>query len=566
MARQREHAGTASEGISPPDARAENRSSGAAPLWLQRPGDRLAKGLSAVGLERWARLAAALLSVVLLLLDGRFADLILVVLGLNVYVIATGLARRDRYLRSADLVVAALLAVFSGTATSAFLPFLLVAVAGTAAQGGLLAGLGTGATMALVVAVSAAFRGPPGTWQDDGVLAMVLLLPMIGVLTASAAQLLSDRAVRDRLAMQEANRLLASLSDIADDLPGGLDLGTVTAAVVAELRHLPGAEAGLVLVRWGDELLVSAATGLHPPAGTRLSYSELEDLVARGRPLRADRGDLPVQLAELLGTEPVAWHLLALGTDRPPTGVLLAGFDTVEHARAARTRLRTLAADGGLALENARLFGGTQLRAADAARRHIASELHDGVAQSLAHLQLELGLLARNDGIDPAELDRLARVAEAALGDLRGTIAGLRAPAASDLGALLSRYLDDLRSRHGPLLTLTLDDRVLLAPERADEVFRIAQEALSNALRHADAARIDVTLGSEAGAATLTVRDDGVGLRSVSPHPGGGVGLHSMRDRAARLGGELVVRDAPGGGTIVALTLPREPILPTGSS
>ncbi len=537
----------------------------AAPIWLQRPGDRLAMGLSAVGLERWARLAAALLSVVLVVLDGRFAEQLALVLALNVYVVVTGLARRDRYLRSADLVAAALLAVFSGSATGAYLPFLLVAVAGTAAQGGLLAGLATGATMAVVVALSAAVTGPEDTWREDGVLAIALLLPMIGVLTASASQLLSDSAVRDRLAMREANRLLAALNDIAEDLPGGLDPGTVAAAIIAELRELPGMRAGLVLIRTGEDLRVVAATGLRPPPQLHLRSAELEPLLARRRPARAER-DLSERLRRVLGTEVAAWQVLALGGDRPAPGVLLVGFDSLEAARTARNALRTLAADGGLALDNARLFSGTQLRAADAARRHIASELHDGVAQSLAHLQLELGLLSRGADIDPGELDRLARVAEAALGDLRGTIAGLRAPAASDLGALLSRYLEDLRSPRGPLLTLTIEDRVLLAPERADEVFRVAQEALSNALRHADAARIDVRLGTRAGAVELTVRDDGVGLRGASEYAGGGVGLDSMRERAARLGGELSVSEAAGTGTEVALTLPTEPILPPGSA
>ena len=536
-------------------------------------------------MERSARLAAALLSVFLLLLVGSLAEQLALVLALNVYVVATGLARRERYLRSADLLAAALLAAFSAPETGAFVPFLVVAVAGTAARSGLLTGLLTGATMSMVVALSAAVSGPPGALEDDGVLAIVFLLPMVGVLSASAAQLLRDQAVRDRLAMQQANRLLASLSDIADDLPGGLDLDTVTAAIIAEVRDLPGTAAGLLLLRSGDELRVVGATGRTPPPGLRLRYPEVEPLLSRRRPLRADRGELTERLRRLLGEDVAAWHVLSLGGDEQATGVLFAGFDGVEAARAARNRLRTMAADGGLALDNARLFGATQLRAADAARRHIAGELHDGVAQSLAHLQLELGLLARGastDAADPAELARLARVAETALGDLRGTIAGLRAPAASDVGALLSRHLDDLRSRHGPLLTLTLDDRVLLAPERADEVFRVAQEALSNALRHARASHIELTLASRDGMAILRVRDDGDGLPAApDPHPaapdrhpaagsgthpeGGGVGLGSMRDRAARLGGELAVEPAAGGGTVVTLTLPVEPILPPGS-
>jgi len=260
--------------------------------------------------------------------------------------------------------------------------------------------------------------------------------------------------------------------------------------------------------------------------------------------------------------------LLPLGGARPADAVLLAGFGTLESARTARARLRAVAHDGGMALDNARLFDRTQLRAADAARRRIASELHDGVAQSLAHLKLELGLLGRGEQADPEELVRLSRVADNALTDLRDTIAGLRAPAASDLGMLLARHVEDLRSERGPRISLTVEDRVLLDPERADEALRVAQEALSNALRHAGATWIELRLSAQAGVVTLQITDDGVGVDGSRPsaHAGGGVGLNSMRERAERLGGQLRFGVSASGGLEVALSFPAAPTLPTRSA
>ncbi len=548
------------------DLQAEPRRTREAPVWLQRPGDRLAQALSAVGLERWARLAATLLSIVLLVLDDRFAARAELVLGLTSYVVLTAFARRGRYLRGADLLVAAALAAIAGPDVGAFLPFLLVAVAGTATVGGALAGLAAGGTLAVVLVVGAlAFHG--ATPLPEGILLpMALALPMTGILAASAGQLVTDPTVRERLAMQQVNRLLQALSELAGSIPGGLDTSTVSAAIVAELQRIPGLRAGAVLLRDGDLARIDASSGLPRGPSVRVRMADLERLLHRRRVLRVDR-DLPEPLATACGHAPY-WRLLPLGAARPAEAALLAGFGTVESARTARTTLQSVAQDGGLALDNARLFDRTQLRAADAARRRIAAELHDGVAQSLAHLKLELGLLGRTEQADPEELVRLSRVADTALTDLRETIAGLRAPAASDLGMLLARHVEDLRSDRGPRITLTIEDRVLLDPDRADEALRVAQEALSNALRHAGASQIELRLAAQAGVVSLRISDDGVGVEdgSTSVHAGGGVGLDSMRERAERLGGALRVGPGGSGGLEVDLSFPAAPTLPTWSA
>ncbi len=323
------------------------------------------------------------------------------------------------------------------------------------------------------------------------------------------------------------------------------------------------AAAGAVLVEEHGLLRAMASTGLAHGTLRPLPGQDVRPLLARSSVLAPDR-HLPEPLRLACAAHP-HWRALRLGNTGDAGGVLLVGFDRLDLARDARGALQRLAEDGGLALDNARLFDGTQVRAADAARRRIAGELHDGAAQSLAHLRMELELMARTETADPAELSRLARVAEGALEQLRVTIAGLRATASSDLGSLLEQHLEDLRSTRGPVLELRRDGVPLLDPARADEVLRVAQEALSNALRHARASHIEVSLSTDADRLELSVADDGVGLDQHSDQTGGGVGLSSMRERAARLGGALQVSPGVTGGTRVLLSLPIDPVLPDRS-
>lgn len=525
-----------------------------APAWLARVGDRLAWYATAIGLERWARLLAAAL-VPLLQPEGGLLSYGPLVAGLAAYVLLTALARRDQYLRSADLVVAAAIILLTGPEVVPFLPFLLVTVAGPASQGGVRAGLAAGGTLAIVLLVRLVVSGDLADAGLVSTLPIALLLPLAGLTTAAATEVLEDRTVRDRMVLQEANRLLSSLRDIADEIPGGLDVSTVSAALMAELRTIPGLTGALVLVEDHGMLRAAATAGLDRRPVPPIRADEFGPLVDGGMRFVTPHA-LPAGLRKACADH-LHWTAVPVGgRGRASSSLLLVGFEDLDAGRDARNRLASLAADARLAIENARLFDGTRVRAADAARRRVAGDLHDGVAQSLAHLRMELELLARATTSDDDELERLARVAGTALVDLRATIAGLRAPLDHDLGALLERHVEDVRSPHGPAVVLERTGANRLDPERAEEVLRVAQEAVSNALRHAQADHIRVVLEQDDERVRLVVEDDGVGLGGTSREAGGGVGLRSMEERAERLGGVLELHDGVAGGTVVHLTLP----------
>jgi signal transduction histidine kinase len=387
-----------------------------------------------------------------------------------------------------------------------------------------------------------------------------LLLPLTGITTASASEVIDGHGASGRLKLQEANRLLSALLELADDLPGGLDVTTVAAAVLAEVRSAPGVPAVAVMVEERGVLHVAASHALHPgrlPAVRVDVARRLGDLK-----LRTSR-QLPHELQRACVDHPF-WLCVRLGPLEQPVGLLLVAVDDAEVGAQLRPSLATLGEDASIALQNARLFDGTLARATDAARRRLAADLHDGVAQSLAHLKMELELHAWDGGrrSADAELGRLARVAGTALTDLRATIAGLRTDATGDLAVLLQQHVAEVTSMGGPRIDLEIVGAGELTPERGDDVLRVAQEALSNALRHAQATVITVSLERDDHLVELVVEDDGVGRDNGSSRAGGGVGLPSMHERAERLGGTLTVRARLGGGTVVALRCPTRPSRP----
>ncbi len=516
--------------------------------------DRLAYGATALGLERWARLVSV--AVVPLFLPDASPGVAPVYGALAAYVLLTALARRDRFVRGGDLVVAAAVIAATGGQVAPFLLFLMVAVAGPASAGGLRAGVAAGATLSLVLLAVLGLEGRLAELGWAGLLPIALLLPLAGVTTASAAQVIAERTAVGRVKLQEANRLLQALLALADDLPGGLDATTVAAAVLAEVRNLPLARAAAVLVEDHGVLRVAAASA-DRSGGSRLPTVRVD--VARrlgDLRLRTPR-QLPPTMRDAAGDHPF-WIGAQLGEADEPLGLLVVGLDAAEDAPVLRPALASLAVDAAIALQNARLFDGTLLRAAESARRRLAADLHDGVAQSLAHLKMELELQTVAGGRRSAdtELARLARVADTALSDLRATIAGLRHAQKDDLAALLQRHLVDVDSTGGPEIVFEDAGHAEVPLERTQDLLRIAQEAVSNALRHAGARTVTVSLERDEQVVELVVEDDGVGRGSGSNRAGGGVGLRSMRERAEQLGGTLTIRDRLGGGTVVAVRCP----------
>lgn len=190
----------------------------------------------------------------------------------------------------------------------------------------------------------------------------------------------------------------------------------------------------------------------------------------------------------------------------------------------------------------------------DEERRRLGRELHDGLGPALTSVTFALDEARRRLDTDPRAVEKLlVRVREemiATIASVRELVYGLRPPALDDLGlegALRVAAGETAVTVDGPL------DDLPAAVEVA--AYRIAQEALTNTRRHAGAATVLIRLRRLPGELRVEVADDGVGLPE---NPVAGVGLTSMRERAAEVGGSCVIGPRPGGGTEVIARLPAE--------
>jgi signal transduction histidine kinase len=192
-------------------------------------------------------------------------------------------------------------------------------------------------------------------------------------------------------------------------------------------------------------------------------------------------------------------------------------------------------------------------------RRRIAREMHDGLAQELAFIAGRVRTLQREaQGI--VGLDQLSSAAERALDDSRAAIAVLTRPLDEPLAAALARNATDVAERLGARAEVNVEAGVEVPPATREAFVRIVREAITNAVRHGRADRIELALSRGTGI-TLTVADDGCGFDADarSRRPAAGFGLLSMSERAEALGGAMRVISAPGAGTTIEVVIPCPP-------
>jgi signal transduction histidine kinase len=195
-------------------------------------------------------------------------------------------------------------------------------------------------------------------------------------------------------------------------------------------------------------------------------------------------------------------------------------------------------------------------------RRYIARELHDEAGQALTSLMIQLKLLQRQAADPPAVSQgtgELLRAVEDLMENLHRLAVDLR-PASLDhvgLVAALEQHCQTLSRRHGLPISFEasgIDGR--LPSEAETALYRIVQEALRNALRHARASRVQVTLQSRDGRIVAVVQDDGRGFDTSAPKDAGCLGLVGMRERAEGLDGTLSVESQPNEGTSIVVEVP----------
>jgi signal transduction histidine kinase len=197
--------------------------------------------------------------------------------------------------------------------------------------------------------------------------------------------------------------------------------------------------------------------------------------------------------------------------------------------------------------------------AQESERRRIARDLHDGVAQAITSLNYYLSaaeeaILAGSptDGLE--KIAEARRITDLAVREVRRTAVSLRSPVLDDLG--LAAALESL-ARSVPQLPVRVDVVQAAIPEHvATALFRMAQEAVHNVVKHAGAAHALIRLVVRADTAILTVSDDGQGFHHGRPEPNGRYGLVGIRERAGLLGGEVTVHSTIGDGTTVRVEVP----------
>jgi len=233
--------------------------------------------------------------------------------------------------------------------------------------------------------------------------------------------------------------------------------------------------------------------------------------------------------------------------------------------------LQSLANQVAVAIENARLYQEAGKVAALQERQRLARELHDSVSQALYGIALgtrtAISLLAR-DSMEAEQaatlrqpLDYVMSLAEAGLAEMRALIFELRPESLEMEGvvAALTRQTDALRARHGLEVFTAFGaepDMPLLVKET---LYRVAQEALHNIVKHAQANRVEVELTTDGDGTSLEIKDNGRGFDTQAAFPGH-LGLRSMRERVEGIGGTFQVVSKPDQGTCIRVEVRRQAI------
>lgn len=331
-----------------------------------------------------------------------------------------------------------------------------------------------------------------------------------------------------------------------------------------------------------------AAIGIPEPEGDAFAafihVGMSDELVAEMGPLPRTHGMLdamlhdpePVRLPDVKkdrrfrGWWPQAHPPMSsfLGVPIVNDGEVVGAFYLTDKVGAAeftdddQSGIALLASHAAAAIDAAGMFEDSRSLAMSEERERLARELHDALNQSLFSLSLTARAAARHIATDPGraaeELSEIAVLSRQAMAELRAVVDGLRTPDVERDGLVPAiRSLAELLSRvHHIEIEVVADGEPGLEGRAEHEVFRIVQEALTNAVRHSQADNVTVSVANGEGLA-VTIRDDGQGFEPQERNVRGKrLGLTSMRDRASGLGGRLTIDSAPGQGATVRLEVP----------
>ena len=364
--------------------------------------------------------------------------------------------------------------------------------------------------------------------------------------------------------LADANELLFSLHQVAQELPASLDLDEALDSTIERLRDLLVFDTAAVLVfeesdgswsvarRYGARLPGALLPSDLPPPVQRAARSLLP-VVEVPNALRAHGPGLSNQAISglyaplqargfLVGVMAVERHQLDPFTERDVE--LLAGF----------------AEPAALAIDNARWFARLRTVGADEERTRIARDLHDRIGQSLAYLAFELDRIVRKDERGHEVTPDLVGIREDVRGvvrEVRDTLYDLRTDVSDErtVPSVLEEFAQRVRDRSGIEVRIRTDETERMPRLQERELWRIAQEAIVNAERHSHGSRIDIFWLSDGREAVIEVRDNGSGMPVGSAGRLDSYGLLGMRERASSIGATLAIDSIPREGVTVRVSL-----------
>ena len=451
-----------------------------------------------------------------------------------------------------------------GGAAGAVLPYLLIPVVAAALyrrrlETGILLGTATALLVSLAVFDVRLDRGAYLVVTFE----WLLFSALAAAVTDAMQRTIQDRRDRPQ-PYAEATRLLTQLRSVARQLPGAtLDPGGLAEHLIEEVRTVARVDRGAVLsAGGGSRLVVIAQMGVdHIDWETGLdSDSAIADAWASQQPQTVNRS----QARSRPGGE-VCALVVPLVAGVRTVGLLAVEADTLgAYPPGIAARISGLAAPAALRLEAALLFDEVRSLATNEERQRLAREIHDGVAQELVMvgygIDNALAVMPEEAGDASNELRVLRNEVTRVITELRLSLFELRSEVDrhGGLTAAIAEYARTVGASAGLRVHMSLDESTARLPTAVEaELLRIAQEAITNARKHAGAANLWVTCAVDPPFAQIEVSDDGQGITDQRPE--GRYGLAIMAERAERIRGRLEITPRNPNGTRVAVLLGTSP-------
>ena len=430
----------------------------------------------------------------------------------------------------------------------------------------------------------AALVSDPATFSRLGMLKgwfyvfITAVLLYVLIRRADEAQRATEQQHRQMLEqrVEARTRELSTLLEVSQNVASTLDLGSLLDLILEQLKLVVDYSGAAILELEGQDLIVRAyygpisqekALGIRMPAEhahhREVIHSQKPVIIAdtRGDDLLAQAfRELSAQLLEPYYGYVYSCMVAPLVAKGQVIGMLILHHHAEPNYYADRDAdlVMAFANQVTVAIENAQLYEQAQQLAVVEERQRLGRELHDSVTQALysvtlyaqaAHMAMSAG--KQDEALE--NLEELRNMARDAMVDMRMLVFELHPPRLEQegLAAALQARLASVETRAGLQTGMHVEGERRLPLSVEEELYWIAQEALNNVVKHAQAKEVRVHLQFDEKDVCLEVRDDGVGFEPAKPGQSGGIGLRSMEERVQRIRGRLEVESVPGQGTTV---------------